>query len=73
MVRLRRAVNSASKRLVGGVALITAALWLDPSARTAIALCVGSLNARAVIGNFLGAGWMLYAISIALIVHSVLG
>jgi hypothetical protein len=61
----------------GGLALIAAALWLDESAKLATAACVGALYICAVAGNFWGTrgrhpGWMLYAVSLALISYGVL-
>jgi len=60
----------------GGLALIAAALWFDPSAKLATAACVAALYIPAVIGNFIGTrgkhpGWVLYAISVALIGYGV--
>ena len=84
-------LNAASKALTpillhlttlywfaGGLALIAAALWFDPSAKFAVACCVAGLYVPAVIGNFVGTrgrhpGWMLYAISVALIGYAVFG
>ncbi|MGE0742907.1 MAG: hypothetical protein AB7O98_16325 [Hyphomonadaceae bacterium] len=62
----------------GGLALIGAALWFDPSASLATAVCVAALYVPAVIGNFWGTrgrhpGWMLYAVSVALIGYGVFG
>lgn len=82
-------MNAASKALTpillhlttlywfaGGLALITAALWFDASAKLATAACVAALYIPAVIGNFIGTrgrhpGWMLYAVSVALIGYGV--
>lgn len=84
-------MNAASKALTpillhlstvywfaGGLALIAAALWFDPSAKLATACCVAGLYVPAVIGNFVGTrgrhpGWVLYAISVALIAYGVFG
>jgi len=57
---------------VGGVALIAAALWFDQSAKLTTAIAVAFVYACAVVGNFIGTrgrhpGWMLYAVSLALI------
>ncbi len=78
-------MSAAAKRLVplllhlstaswfaGGVALIAAALWFDPSARLATGLIVGGLYLYGALGNFWGTrgrhpGWMLYAVAVALI------
>jgi preprotein translocase subunit SecG len=82
-------LNAASKALTpillhlttlywfaGGLALIAAALWFDPSAKFATAACVAALYIPAVIGNFIGTrgmhpGWVLYAISVALIGYGI--
>ncbi len=58
--------------LLGGLALIAAALWLGPEARLAIGLLVGSAYLYGAIGNFWGVrslhpGWMLYGLALALI------
>jgi hypothetical protein len=60
----------------GGLALIAAALWFDASAKLAVAACIAALYIPAVIGNFIGTrgrhpGWMLYAVSVALIGYGV--
>lgn len=62
----------------GGVALIAAALWFDTSAKLATAGCVAALYASGAVGNFWGTrgrhpGWMLYAISVALIGYGAFG
>jgi hypothetical protein len=84
-------MNAASKALTpillhlstlywfaGGLTLIAAALWFDPSAKLAVACCVAALYVPAVIGNFWGTrgrhpGWMLYAVSVALLAYGVFG
>jgi hypothetical protein len=62
--------------LVGGVALIAAALWFNEDAKFATAACVAFLYLCATVGNFVGTrgrhpGWMLYAVSLALIAFGV--
>jgi len=62
----------------GGLALIAAALWFAQSVKVATAACVAFVYACAVVGNFVGTrgrhpGWMLYAISLALIAYGVFG
>jgi hypothetical protein len=64
--------------LAGGLALIAAALWFDRSARLATAGCVAFLYVCATLGNFWGTrgrhpGWMLYAVSLALIAYAIFG
>jgi hypothetical protein len=62
----------------GGLALVAAALWFDPSAKLATACFVAALYVPAVIGNFWGTrgrhpGWVLYAVSVVLIAYGVFG
>jgi hypothetical protein len=69
---------SAFNWFVGGVALIAAAIWLEPGARFATGLIVGSSYLYGAVGNLWGTrgrhpGWMLYAIALALIVFGVSG
>ncbi len=63
---------------VGGIALVAAAMWLEPGARYATGLIVGSSYLYGAVGNFWGTrrphpGWILYAIALALIVYGVGG
>ena len=58
--------------LVGGLALIAAALWGGPDTRLAIGLLAGSSYLFGALGNLWGTrgrhpGWLLYAIAVALI------
>jgi hypothetical protein len=62
----------------GGVALVAAATWLEPGARYATGLIVGSSYLYGAVGNFWGTrgrspGWILYAIALALIAYGVNG
>lgn len=64
--------------LAGGLALIVAALWLEPEARLSVSLVVGSGYAYAVLGNAWATrgrhpGWMLLALSVALTIAGNLG
>lgn len=81
-----KAISGAVRRLVpvllhvstaawftGGLALIAAALWLEPGARLAVAALVGSLYIYAALGNLWATrgrhpGWVLMALAFALIV-----
>jgi hypothetical protein len=59
--------------LVGGVALIAAAIWFEPGARLATAFLVGSSYLFAAVGNSWATrgrhpGWMLMAAALFLIV-----
>lgn len=61
----------------GGLALIAAALWLGPYEKLAIGIFVGALYLFGVVGNFWGTrgrhpGWMLLAVSLALIVFALI-
>lgn len=61
---------------LGGVALIAAAVWLDPAAKLAAGLFVGALYLFGVIGNFWATrgrhpGWMLLAAALVLIALGV--
>ena len=63
---------------VGGVALVAAATWLEPGARYATGLIVGSSYLYGAVGNFWGTrgrhpGWIPYAIALALIAYGVNG
>jgi hypothetical protein len=62
--------------LVGGFALIAAALWFGHDARLATGLLVGSSYLYGAVGNLWGTrgrhpGWMLMALALALIVLGV--
>lgn len=62
--------------LLGGVALVAAALWLQPQARLVAAILVGSSYLFGAVGNFWGTrgrhpGWVLYAIAVGLIGYGV--
>lgn len=64
--------------LVGGAALIVAALWLEPQARLAISLLAGAGYVYGVIANCWAThgrhpGWMLLALSVGLTVAGNLG
>lgn len=64
--------------LLGGLALIGAALWLGPEARLAVGLLVGSSYLYGAIANGLATrgrhpGWALYAVAVTLIVVSLAG
>ncbi|MDQ0462581.1 hypothetical protein QO010_000329 [Caulobacter ginsengisoli] len=63
--------------LLGGVALVAAALWLEPQARLVTAGLVGSSYLFGAVGNFWGTrgrhpGWVLYAVALGLIVYAVI-
>lgn len=67
---------STASWFAGGLALIAAAFWFDPSARLATGLCVGALYLYGAAGNLWGTrrlhpGWMLYAAALVLIAHGV--
>jgi len=58
--------------IVGGLALIAAALWFGRDARLAIGLLVGSAYLFGAVGNLWGTrglhpGWMLMAVALGLI------
>lgn len=58
--------------LLGGLALIAAALWLGPDARLVTSLLVGSSYLYGALGNLWGTrgrhpGWMLMTVALALI------
>jgi hypothetical protein len=62
--------------LLGGVALIAAAWWLEPDARFATGVFVGSLYLLGALANLWGTrglhpGWMLMAVALALIAFGV--
>ncbi len=62
--------------LLGGLALIAAAVWLGPQARLATSLLVGASYLYGVVGNFQATrgrhpGWMLLAVALVLIGFSV--
>ncbi len=62
--------------LLGGAALVAAALWLGPQARLAVAVLVGSSYLFGAVGNFWGTrgrhpGWVLYAMAVGLIGYGV--
>jgi hypothetical protein len=62
--------------LLGGLALIAAALWFDPQARLVTGLLVGGLYLFGALGNCWATsgrhpGWMLMAVSLALIAIGV--
>ena len=65
--------------LLGGVALVAVALAaVEPQARLAVGLLVGSSYLFGVVGNFWGTrgrhpGWALYAVSLGLIVYGLWG
>jgi len=64
--------------LLGGLALIVAALWLGPEARRVTGLLVGSSYLYGAIGNAWGVrgvhpGWVLYAIALGLIAYGIAG
>ena len=57
---------------IGGLALIAAAVWLQPDAKLATGLLVGSSYLFGAVGNLWSTrgrhpGWMLYAIALVLI------
>ena len=59
--------------LLGGLALIAAALWFEPGARLATGVLVGSSYLFGAVGNLWGTrgrhpGWMLMAAALVLIV-----
>ena len=59
--------------LLGGLALIAAAIWFEKDARLATGLAVGSLYLYGALGNLWGTrgrhpGWMLMAAALVLIV-----
>jgi hypothetical protein len=61
---------------VGGLALIAAAIWLEPDARFVTGVIVGSSYLYGALGNLWGTrgrhpGWMLYAVALVLIVFGV--
>jgi hypothetical protein len=60
-----------------GLALIAAALWLDPATRLPVILCAAALYAYGMIGNCWATrgrhpGWVLLAIALALIGVAIL-
>jgi hypothetical protein len=62
--------------LLGGLALIAAAIWFDQDARLAAGLFVGSTYLFGALGNLWGTrgrhpGWMLMAAALILIVFGV--
>jgi len=62
--------------LIGGLALVAAALWFEPGARLVTAALVGSSYLFGAVGNLWGtrgrhAGWMLMAAALILIVLGV--
>lgn len=62
--------------LLGGLALIAAALWFEQEARLATGLLVGSSYLYGALGNLWGTrrrhpGWMLMAVALVLIVLGV--
>jgi hypothetical protein len=62
----------------GGLALIAAALWFDPSSRLTTSLFVASFYAVGALGNLWGTrgrhpGWLLLAISVGLIGFGAVG
>jgi hypothetical protein len=62
--------------LIGGLALISAPLWLGHEAKLAIGVLVGSSYLFGALGNFWGTkgrhpGWVLYALALALIAIGV--
>lgn len=65
--------------LLGGVALVAVAVMaVGPQARLAVGLLVGSSYLFGVVGNFWGTrgrhpGWVLYALSLGLIVFGLWG
>jgi len=61
---------------LGGLALIAAARWLEPDARLATAIFVGSLYLFGALGNLWGTrglhpGWMLMTVALVLIAFGV--
>ncbi|TRD10920.1 hypothetical protein FGU71_02965 [Erythrobacter insulae] len=68
---------SAYNWLVGGIALIVAAIWLGQEQKAVAAVLVGSSYLYAAIGNFWGTrgrhfGWMLHAAALGLILFGIL-
>ena len=64
--------------LVGGLALIAAATWLEHGAKLATGLLVGSSYLYGAVGNCWATrgrhpGWMLYAVALVLIVFGANG
>ena len=62
--------------LLGGLALIAAALWFGQGAKLATGLLVGSSYLFGAVGNLWGTrgrhpGWMLMAVALVLIVLGV--
>ena len=62
--------------LLGGLALIAAALWFEHDARLATGLLVGSSYLYGAVGNLWGTrgrhpGWMLMAVALVLIVLGI--
>jgi hypothetical protein len=61
---------------LGGLALIAAARWLEPDARLATGIFVGSLYLFGALGNLWGTrglhpGWMLMAAALVLIAFGI--
>ena len=61
---------------LGGLALIAAARWLEPDARLATGICVGSLYLFGALANLWGTrglhpGWMLMTVALVLIAFGV--
>jgi hypothetical protein len=64
--------------LLGGLALIAAAIWFDRDAKFATGLFVGSLYLLGALGNLWGTrgfhpGWMLMVLALILIVLGIKG
>ncbi len=64
--------------LIGGLALVAAALWMGPEARMATGLLVGSSYLYGAVGNCWATrgrhpGWALYAVAVVLIAASLAG
>ncbi len=64
--------------LIGGLALIAAALWLGPEAKVVAGLLVGSSYLFGAVGNLWATrgrhpGWALYAIALGLIAYGLAG
>jgi hypothetical protein len=67
---------STTSWLLGGVALVVASAWLEPQARFTLATVVGALYLYGAMGNLWATrgrhpGWMLLAVSVALILFSI--
>ncbi len=64
--------------LIGGLALVAAALWLGPEAKRVAGLLVGSSYLFGAAGNLWATrgrhpGWALYAIALGLIAYALAG